>query len=283
MKKQTLRNKIRNIALLRKTKRLMRSGRILDIKDLPFDDMEIEYYYNFTTKECITDVEDEWNLIPYWGEHFHDGFFNGGLPEYYTEDAYRLDRRGIHINVYQNTRCHIIDGKEYTSLYDVSYFNSKKTDFGYGYYEIYAKLPTEPYYLYAFWLTGVNSWPPEIDIFEIYTKSKKDTTDYTIHYINDNGDHEFSKCFPNKGKRYFPYKLMKDNYFYYGLLWEENEIKIYINRHLIGTLDNISDKIYPPMRVVMTNGVDPEISVLDKLVIDPYIIKNIKYYRKNDR
>ena len=38
----------------------------------------------------------------------------------------------------------------------------------FGYYSIRAKLPSGAATWPAFWLTGKNAWPPEIDIFEMY-------------------------------------------------------------------------------------------------------------------
>lgn len=42
----------------------------------------------------------------------------------------------------------------------------------YGYFEIRSKNPSGPATWPAFWLTGYYSWPPEIDIFEMYGKRK---------------------------------------------------------------------------------------------------------------
>lgn len=49
--------------------------------------------------------------------------------------------------------------------------------FQYGFFAIRSKNPTGPATWPAFWLTGKNNWPPEIDIYEMYGKS----TGKTIH------------------------------------------------------------------------------------------------------
>lgn len=63
---------------------------------------------------------------------------------------------------------------------------SSKQSWKYGWFECTAVMPKDTYAWPAFWTTGADSWPPEIDIFEGYTKHNK--TDYKIkpnaHYIN---------------------------------------------------------------------------------------------------
>lgn len=48
---------------------------------------------------------------------------------------------------------------------------STKIGWQYGWFEGWIKLPKGPDYWPAFWLSGLNHWPPEIDIFEAYTHS----------------------------------------------------------------------------------------------------------------
>jgi beta-glucanase (GH16 family) len=50
---------------------------------------------------------------------------------------------------------------------------SNTTKFGYGYFEIEAKLPTGRNLWPAFWMWSFDSWPPEIDILEGYSSVKR--------------------------------------------------------------------------------------------------------------
>jgi beta-glucanase (GH16 family) len=64
----------------------------------------------------------------------------------------------------------------------VNTFHSK--NFTYGYFAIRSKNPSGPATWPAWWLTGKNNWPPEIDIFEMYGKSTGDavnTQTMTVH------------------------------------------------------------------------------------------------------
>jgi hypothetical protein len=64
----------------------------------------------------------------------------------------------------------------------VNTFHSQ--NFTYGYFAVRSKNPTGPATWPAWWLTGKNNWPPEIDIFEMYGKStgnSVNTQTMTVH------------------------------------------------------------------------------------------------------
>jgi beta-glucanase (GH16 family) len=69
--------------------------------------------------------------------------------------------------------------------YSVGVVNTfHSNNFTYGYFAVRSKNPSGPATWPAWWLTGKNNWPPEIDIFEMYGKSTgKDvnTQTMTIH------------------------------------------------------------------------------------------------------
>ena len=57
-------------------------------------------------------------------------------------------------------------------------------NFTHGFFAIRSKNPTGPATWPAWWLTGKNNWPPEIDIFEMYGKATGDavnTQTMTVH------------------------------------------------------------------------------------------------------
>ena len=111
----------------------------------------------------------------------------------------------------------------------------------YGWFEAWIKLPKGQSYWPAFWLSGVNSWPPEIDIFEAYSDQGPDY----------DGKFLFSKM---KGKRiqpnlhygvveegtkkmYGPYDVpvadCTDRFVQYACHWERDFIKIYYDGALV--------------------------------------------------
>ena len=64
----------------------------------------------------------------------------------------------------------------------VNTFHSQ--NFTYGYFAVRSKNPSGPATWPAWWLTGKNNWPPEIDIFEMYGKAtgnSVNTQTMTVH------------------------------------------------------------------------------------------------------
>lgn len=69
--------------------------------------------------------------------------------------------------------------------YSVGVVNTfHSNNFTYGYFAVRSKNPTGPATWPAWWLTGKNNWPPEIDIFEMYGKANGksvSTQTMTVH------------------------------------------------------------------------------------------------------
>lgn len=65
-------------------------------------------------------------------------------------------------------------------LFSWNFFNTK-----YGYFETREKLPPKGVaYWPAFWLSGSDSWPPEIDIFELMDEKSSSYITMTLHWRN---------------------------------------------------------------------------------------------------
>jgi len=59
----------------------------------------------------------------------------------------------------------------------------------YGYFEIRCKIPIGSGFWPAFWLMSPNSWPPEIDIFEI-SGLEPNKMHMANHFLNNNNEHQ---------------------------------------------------------------------------------------------
>ena len=133
-----------------------------------------------------------------------------------------------------------------------------KKKFKYGYFEAELKLPEGEYSWPAFWLTGVDSWPPEIDVLEGYSD---DTTTFhhgrklqsNIHY----GTKE--KNFDAGAKNHFVFNV--HGYNKYGVLWTPDEISFYYNRHLVRTIKDNMEYFNQEMEVIFGCGPQRECDI----------------------
>jgi beta-glucanase (GH16 family) len=154
----------------------------------------------------------------------------------------------------------------------------------YGYFEIRSKNPKGAATWPAFWLTGANKWPPEIDIFEMYGRKGKNSihNQYaTIHYGQTG----------TKSKGFLSRKInlnhTTDTLFHtYACEWDPQYIKFYtdgvpvafirLNKRLQQWMDD-------EMVIVINNSFDESylkyFQSLDQIGND-FVIDYIKVYKK---
>ena len=87
---------------------------------------------------------------------------------WYDSTAVEIRNGSLILKTHPNPHTFHIGKKEVTSPMGIGRVNCT-TEFGYGLYEIEAKLPTGNDLWPAFWIHPFQSWPPEIDILEAYT------------------------------------------------------------------------------------------------------------------
>jgi len=118
---------------------------------------------------------------------------------------------------------------------------STKEAWQYGWFEAWIKLPKGQSYLPAFWLTGLNSWPPEIDILEapstkgpeyegnfLFWKIKNKKIQPNLHY----GKME-SGTLGMYGAYDVPVADCTKRFVQYVCHWESNFIRIYYDGIMI--------------------------------------------------
>lgn len=134
-----------------------------------------------------------------------------------------------------------------------------KKKYKYGYFESEMKLPACSSAWPAFWLTGSINWPPEIDVIEGYSNN---TTRYkwflfpntrlqtNVHYKDTSYHHIKGVNHP------LPISVSKE-YVKYGVLWLEDKIEFYYNRHLVRSITdkNILNALNEPMEVIFNMGI----------------------------
>ena len=135
--------------------------------------------------------------------------------------------------------------------------------FGYGRYSCEILMPDGTNCWPSFWLTGTNSWPPEIDITEAWSNNCGSYFRFTIpqppylipswwatnnaHYLNEEG----VKC--SIGSRGISLcklpKNPKKNYVKYECLWEPDMVTFFINGKKIRSAKNLPN-LTPFMNVI---------------------------------
>ncbi len=111
----------------------------------------------------------KWSKGQPWG-NYHPSFPH----QYYGPNQVYVKDGILHLlNEYQPVTFNQHTKDSITVPYGTGLINSlNQKCFQYGYFAIRSKNPVGPATWPAFWLTGKNNWPPEIDIFEMYGKSK---------------------------------------------------------------------------------------------------------------
>ena len=154
-------------------------------------------------------------------------------------------------------------------------------DFEYGKFEAEVMLPKGTGLFPAFWLYGADTWPPEIDIFEGWSRKSGLYTSKgipyfslasNVHYGNSNYTHKSIKS-----KSHMVWKRFDRQYIKFELDWYPDEIIIYYDNMIArrvtdpNVLEWFDDK---KMQVVFNNGVDKPSEYTNDSVM---LVKNFKY------
>jgi beta-glucanase (GH16 family) len=109
--------------------------------------------------------DKKWSAGQPWGR-YHPSF-----PHQYYGDSQVIVKDGI-LHLLNERKPYTFNKNKSDSMsitYGTGLINSfNQFCFQYGYFAIRSKNPVGPGTWPAFWLTGKNNWPPEIDIFEMY-------------------------------------------------------------------------------------------------------------------
>jgi hypothetical protein len=161
--------------------------------------------------------------------------------------------------------------------------------FEYGYFEIEAKLPKGKNLWPAFWMSPFESWPPEIDVFEGYTKNRKNY--FHFNWKNPLGFWRVETNF-HCGKEPDNYNLgakthwlgFKDptkHFNKYGCLWAQDKIEIFYNDKLVRKITDkklLKEYHGKTMNVKINAHVDKNVDK-ENHKTSKYIIKNFKYQK----
>lgn len=159
--------------------------------------------------------------------------------------------------------------------------------FGPGVFEIEARLPYGKNLWPAFWMWSWDSWPPEIDIFEGYTRKNANYSrfnwnkpwawwhiDTNVHYTKN----DKNKMWGPKS-HFMGFKDPTRNFIKYKLDWSLDSLKFYYNNRLVRTVNDplVMKQINSTkMNVVINNHVTKNMP-FSEIPDSNFIIKYFKY------
>jgi len=155
---------------------------------------------------------------------------------------------------------------------------SSKKSWKHGWFEAEIMMPTERGMWSAFWLSGVDSWPPEIDIFEAYTNEDMNEISIqpNIHWGRVENGTKKDYGAPN-------FELHEPNrrYVQYACHWTEDFIKFYYDGHLVQVCDNpeMLKDLSARQYVILNNGIKEPKDVYSPLQ-SAMVVRNFKVYQK---
>ena len=150
---------------------------------------------------------------------------------------------------------------------------SNTTKFKPGYFEIEAKLPSGKHLWPAFWMWSWDSWPPEIDIFEGYTRNTKGYFNWShdmllgrFWNVNTNihlGNYPDNYNLGAKS-HWMGFKDPSKHFIKYGCMWTPYSLDLYYDGDKVRSITDqkIMEQFKDTtMNVVINNGVDRDVDV----------------------
>jgi len=199
---------------------------------------------------------------------------NGIVPREYYDDSAIIVSNGLKLIIDYDPKTFIIKdwngqpiinpttGQPYsvTINHKVGVVTAKKTEsWGekhfsqrFGYFEIRCKLPQSRATWPAFWLSGIMDWPPEIDIFEIYTSRSFASFNSNYHWGVDK-----NKCFPHESDVASHHvNDVSAGFHNYACEWDTCFIKWYYDGLLVRIAHKKVNCVIEPMQIIINNAID---------------------------
>jgi beta-glucanase (GH16 family) len=121
----------------------------------------------------------------------------------------------------------------------------------FGFFETRCRLPNSKATWPAFWLSGLMDWPPEIDIFEIFTSK-------SFHAFESNYHWGIEKdCFQHESDSAgHDVNDVSGAFHTYGCEWDSCFIKWYYDNMLVRVAHEHVHNVFEPMIIILGNGID---------------------------
>jgi hypothetical protein len=228
--------------------------------------------YKLIFSDNFKEDSDKWLKTMYYGHLHPDDLW------YASEDCVEFSSEGLKLHQrFNNRTVEYWDGKTYNTILDNGYLTSIDP-YGYGLYEWNVILPKGANQWPALWLTGFDSWPPEIDVVEAYSDANgkyNNRLNTNIHYGVIGDKYDIS------GRKSLSFKESElDEPINFKLIFEENLICIYVNNFLVRRIKNKkimkwfnNQKFY----IVMSSGMSDYNTNPNQETV--FLIKNFSYYQ----
>lgn len=186
-----------------------------------------------------------------------------------TDDILRL----------QTKRHERINGSGIQSHLGVGLVSSIQT-FGFGDFEADIMLPRGTGLFPAFWLWGASSWPPEIDIFEAWSRSSGFYTSKCLPYyaLSSNVWWGNGSSPENiRSKSHMVWRKFDECFVNFRLEWRPHRIEIFYNGKSVRKVTDVKILQHyatTQLRVVFNNGIDHMQDYTNDSVM---LVKNFKF------
>jgi len=277
---RSLSNNLKNWHLQFKAWLLSRKSVEGERKVLPPSDYELVFEDNFNKPK----LSDEWIISQPWGEFHPDNLYQYWPKDddcvYVSPDGLVLELRNYSKTFIKSELPPWQQKPELPEEFTIDWAAGLiylKTPYKFGWFEANVQLPEDTSQWAAFWLCGNESWPPEIDVFESYTKDNPDDIKIrpNIHWgSNENNTKK------NYGAPRIHIKDPHKRYVQYAVHWTENFIKFYYDGQLVQVCENkqmLLDNAFL-QNVIFNNGIKKIDGITSRQ--SAMLIKNFKIYQK---
>jgi beta-glucanase (GH16 family) len=171
----------------------------------------------------------KWITNERWGQ------WDASNPRFWMDpSAVSIHKGTLHLTTHLNKKTFTTPtGETYTATHGMGTVSCLEK-FGYGEFEIEARLPYGSYNWPAFWMWSWDSWPPEIDIFEGYSNKNGSYFNWAdfllgkIWRVESNihlGKHPYNYSIGAESARW-GWKNPHKHFIKYSLLWTPDVIEI---------------------------------------------------------
>lgn len=226
----------------------------------------------------------QWRPSQPWGDYHPnapDWWYDPGCVDV-TDGVLRLQTRR-HTRKVVTTRTKddiVLEHTEHNNKIGVGLVSSEDP-FTYGTFEADVMLPKGTGLFPAFWLYSATTWPPEIDIFEAWSRKSGMYTSKCLPYYSLASNVHYGEE-PNhphiKSKSHLVFKKFDECFINFRLEWTPDRIEIFYNGRSVRKVTDPSILKWfnkePEMWIIFNNGIEEESLYTNDSVMQ---VKNFKY------